>query len=77
MMRSIITRLLHSSGITKSSSSENHDSSEPMMVALAKSIDTIIETGYISSQPYRSLVVHLKFTKPKWLVQKMLGVSIR
>ncbi|XP_067932248.1 mediator of RNA polymerase II transcription subunit 24-like [Watersipora subatra] len=77
MMRSIITRLLNSSGIIKDSSVECHPSSQPMMVALAKSIDNIIEVGYISSQPYRSLVVNLKFTKPKWLVQKMVGLMFK
>lgn len=76
MMRSIITRLLDTSGLGKESGTEGPDSSEPMMVTLAKSIDSIVETGYISSQPYRSLVTNLKFTKPKWLVQKMIGVSV-
>ena len=83
MMRSIITRLLESTGLVRSTPSPPSDNSnltvnpsdEPMMVTLAKSIESILETGYISTKPYRSLVINLKFTEPRWLVQKMLGVS--
>lgn len=85
MMRSIITRLLESTGLCRSNPSPSADtqnltvnpSDEPMMVTLAKSIESILETGYISTKPYRSLVINLKFTEPKWLVQKMLGVSLK
>lgn len=75
MVSSIVTRLLNSTGLVKETGTESQGCIEPMMTALTKSMETIIETGFISSHPYRSLMANFKFINPKWLVHKMMAVS--
>jgi len=75
MLKSIITRLLRVSGFTRDPSDEMNYN-EPIMITLGKSIETVQETGFMSSPPYRLLVNSIKLTEPKWIVQKMIMVCI-